>query len=117
MERDIKRQADDGMAKEKIREASCNRGEEDMIEIAKTWSLRQSNEAVCETTTQNRKQNDLQVKERTDGSKSEIHLCTREIHPLTQADQVNIMLGHQSKNKKMKYGPEFENYQSRHGRR
>lgn len=51
MERDVKRQADDGMTKEKIREASCNRGEEDMIEIAKTWSLRQSNEAVCETTT------------------------------------------------------------------
>lgn len=51
MERDVKKQADDGMAKEKIREASCNRGEEDMIEIAKRWSLWQSNEAVRETMT------------------------------------------------------------------
>ena len=41
--------------------------------------------------------NDLQVKERTDGSKSEIHLCAEEVRPLTQADQVNIMLGHLSK--------------------
>lgn len=47
----MKRQADDGVAKEKIREASCNRREEDMIEIAKRWSLRQSNEAICETVT------------------------------------------------------------------
>jgi len=37
------------MAKEEIREASCNRGEEDMIEIAERWSLRQRNEAVRET--------------------------------------------------------------------
>lgn len=40
MERDMKNQADDGMAKEKIREDSCNRGEGDMVEIAKRWSLR-----------------------------------------------------------------------------
>lgn len=45
----MKKQADDGMAKEKIREFSCNRGEEAMIEIAKRWSLRKSNEAVHET--------------------------------------------------------------------
>lgn len=51
MGRDVKKQADDRMAKDKIREASCNRGEEDMIEIAKRWSLRQSDEAVCETIT------------------------------------------------------------------
>lgn len=94
MQRDVKKQADDGMAKEKINEANCNRGEEDMIEIAKRWSLWQSNEAIHETMTQNRKQNDLQVKKIIDGSKSEIHLCMREICPLTQADQV---LGHQPK--------------------
>lgn len=49
MERDMKNQADDGMAKEKIREDSCNRGEGDIVEIAKRWSLRQSNEALCDT--------------------------------------------------------------------
>lgn len=36
----MKNQVDDGMAKEKIREDNCNRGEGDMVEIAKRWSLR-----------------------------------------------------------------------------
>lgn len=38
----MKSQADDGMAKEKIRKGSCNRGEGDMVEIVKRWSLRRS---------------------------------------------------------------------------
>lgn len=49
MGRDVKNQADDGMAKGKIREASCNRGGGDMVEITRRWSLRRSNEALCDT--------------------------------------------------------------------
>lgn len=45
----MKNQADDGTAKDKIREDGCNRGEGDIVEIAKRWSLRRSNEALCDT--------------------------------------------------------------------
>lgn len=48
-EKGVKKQADDGTAKEKITEASCNRGEEAMTEIAKKGSLRESNKAIHET--------------------------------------------------------------------
>lgn len=92
MGRDMKNQTDDGMSKEKIKEDSCNRGDGDMVEIAKRWSLRAMKPYVI--LTQDRKQNDLPVKKRIDGSKSEIHLSIKEIN---QGGQVSIMLPHQSK--------------------
>lgn len=76
--------------KRKLRKTVATEG--DMVEIAKRWSLRAMKPYVI--LTQDRKQNDLPVKKRIDGSKSEIHLSIKEIN---QGGQVSIMLPHQSK--------------------